>query len=107
MSDNNNQKCQKCGAKAKTELELNDKDKGEKTILILCDACCKEETTCQECKQEIKTLEIKRATKSDGSTIKVCEECDKKIQEVNQSVKKSRELKKELEKYLIFGEHRL
>ncbi|RHZ37348.1 hypothetical protein [endosymbiont GvMRE of Glomus versiforme] len=100
-------KCQKCGAKATTQLELNDKNKGEKTVLILCDVCYKEEIICQECKQEIKTLEIKQTTKTDGSTVRVCEECDKKIQLVKEWVAKIKNLKQELEKYVEFGEHRL
>jgi hypothetical protein len=103
----NNLKCQRCGAKATTQLGLTDKEKGEKTTLILCETCCKEETTCQECKQEIKSLKINQITKSDGSAVRTCETCYQKIQEINQSVQKSRELKKELEKYLVFGEHRL
>ena len=102
----NNQKCQNCGAKATTKFKLKISETETQT-LILCDACYKAEITCQECKQEIKDLKIKQANKSDGSVVRTCEPCYQKIQEINQSVQKSRELKKELEKYLVFGEHRL
>jgi len=100
------QKCQKCNQQATKEFELTNKYTGEKTTLILCDACYKAEITCQECRKEIVGT-IKETNKIDGSAVRVCEECDKKIQLVKEWVAKIKNLKQELKKYVEFGEHRL
>ena len=108
MSENN-LKCQKCGAKATTEFKLKISET-ETQILILCNACYKAEITCQECKTNSCLTaddKVKQTTKSDGSTVRVCEECDKKIQLVKEWIAKIKNLKQELEKYVEFGEHRL
>src|SRR5436190_7539229 len=94
----NKPKCSKCGNDATTELDIKDEEGKISETLILCDACCKKEMTCQECQKET-TGKMTKANKN-GSTIQVCEECHKKVSEQEKITK---ELKAKIDK-IIFHE---
>lgn len=100
-------KCSKCRINDATRSGVTLKVSEEERTLydgFVCESCADELLKCQECKTREMATET---TKNDGSKVYVCEECGKKIQEVKQSIQKSKKLKKELEKYLVFGDHKL
>src|SRR4051812_33785857 len=74
-----NQKC-KCGKEA--FHRFNPEDGTE--IIYLCDTHYQEFIKCQECKTNSALKEdgktIRMRTKIDGSVVRTCEECDKKIE---------------------------